>query len=103
MLNIDGINKLEVGEKAYNATFLGAEHLKGNSKENKPYDFIKVRFDLHLIRGTGDTYDLAYDTLVEPTEENIKIFINKEKYKNVRVVFCMGNDPTYKNRFVGVV
>ena len=95
----NGQVKLERGEKAFKAVYLGSEIMQGVRKsDNKPYSFCKQNFKLFLQTRDGAEYKKMCEAIFEADYRP-----NVEEYKECYVVYSMGNDPTKAPHVVGFI
>lgn len=95
----NGQVKLERGEKAFKAVYLGSEIMQGVRKsDNKPYSFCKQNFKLFLQTRDGAEYKKMCEAIFEADYHP-----DVEEYQECYVVYSMGNDPTKAPHVVGFV
>ncbi len=95
----NGQVRLERGEKAFKADYLGSEIMQGVRKsDNKPYSFCKVIYKLFLNTRDGAEYAKMCEAIFEADYRP-----NVEVYKECYVIYSMGNDPTKAPHVVGFV
>lgn len=91
MRTVDGVTKLERGEKAFRCVYHGAEICQGNKKsDGKPYSFSKHGFKLYLSNQQGQEYHKTCEAIFDANYKPEGV----QDYQECWVVYSIGNDPT---------
>ena len=91
MRTVDGVTKLERGEKAFRCVYHGAEICQGNKKsDGKPYSFSKHGFKLYLTNQQGQEYHKTCEAIFDANYKPEGV----QDYQECWVIYSIGNDPT---------